>query len=81
LDNSINQPRLVRVRFTQDEDLARSYVLTLVAMDMRAVMTREAGGFGIHVSQKTNFAQVGNWISTTRKTKPVRALRSATGKP
>lgn len=52
MDNSINQPRLVRVRFTQDEDLARSYVLTLVAMDMRAVMTREAGGFGIHVSQE-----------------------------
>ncbi len=44
-----SQPVYVRVRFTPDEELARSYVLTLVAMGLRAVMTRESGGFGIHV--------------------------------
>ena len=41
--------RPVKVRSTTDEELARSWALTLVAVGMRASLVREAGGFSIYV--------------------------------
>jgi membrane associated rhomboid family serine protease len=40
----------VRVRLTADGDLAKAYGLTLTAMDMRAVITSETGGYGVYVA-------------------------------
>ncbi len=41
--------RPVKVRATRDEELARSWVLTLVAVGMSASLVREQGGFAIYV--------------------------------
>lgn len=46
-DNRTGKP--VRIRFTTDKDLARSWSLTLVAVGLRAMMAHEQGGYAIYV--------------------------------
>lgn len=50
MSDASEQDAPVRVRLTQDENLAKAYGLTLVAMDIRAVITAERGGFGVYVA-------------------------------
>ncbi|MGI9514277.1 MAG: hypothetical protein ACR2OL_15350, partial [Anderseniella sp.] len=40
----------VRVRLTEDGELAKAYALTLTAMDMRALLASEDGGYGVYVA-------------------------------
>lgn len=40
----------VRVRLTEDGELARAYALTLTAMEMRSMLASEEGGYGVYVA-------------------------------
>lgn len=47
--NGSQDNRPVRIRFTTDQELARSWSLTLVAVGLRAMVAHEQGGYAIYV--------------------------------